>query len=246
MSLQAFTDVAARREQAHLEEQLAELDVEHTAFTEDLRLFEHRYLHAVGDLLVERDRLSWVIAALLAARGPHDHSQQQAAAAAEDRHQQTHATVEETQALPPPPPISAEAKALFREAAKRLHPDKGQSAEDRARRTVFMARVNAAYARGDEEAIRQALLEFEQGAAVQSTSSAVRFSELLDQLRTRIDQRQRELQALRASALGQLFAQAQTTPGGEAAFFQRRAQHLALQVQELQEQLQHLREVAHA
>ncbi|MGW1990037.1 hypothetical protein [Embleya sp. NPDC001921] len=43
----------------------------------------------------------------------------------------------------------AEARKLFRELARRAHPDLVQDPEEKQRRGTFIARVNAAYARGD-------------------------------------------------------------------------------------------------
>lgn len=60
-------------------------------------------------------------------------------------------TQTDTGAPPPPPPptapnVEAEIKALYRELAKRFHPDLGATEAEREWRTPRMAAVNAAYA----------------------------------------------------------------------------------------------------
>jgi len=50
-----------------------------------------------------------------------------------------------------------ELKALFREAAKRIHPDLATDPAEKERRHILMAALNAAYAGGDREAIQRIL-----------------------------------------------------------------------------------------
>jgi hypothetical protein len=63
----------------------------------------------------------------------------------------------------PPPTLSAdqksEIKQLFRQLARRFHPDLALDQADRAYRTDLMAAVNRAYAAGDLERLRELLLE---------------------------------------------------------------------------------------
>ncbi|MER6915203.1 hypothetical protein ABT354_26300 [Streptomyces sp. NPDC000594] len=49
---------------------------------------------------------------------------------------------------------SDEARKLYRELARRAHPDLAQDETERARRDEFITRVNAAYALGDTEGLR--------------------------------------------------------------------------------------------
>lgn len=52
-------------------------------------------------------------------------------------------------------------KSLFREAAKRIHPDFAVDENDRIRRTKLMVEVNEAYRAGDERKLRRILREWE-------------------------------------------------------------------------------------
>ncbi|MCW5249948.1 MULTISPECIES: hypothetical protein [unclassified Streptomyces] len=58
-----------------------------------------------------------------------------------------------------------EARRLYRELARKAHPDLAQEEDERARREEFITRVNAAYARGDEAALRELSEEWAAGPA---------------------------------------------------------------------------------
>ena len=52
-------------------------------------------------------------------------------------------------------PADDELKSMFRDAAKQVHPDLADDEQDRDLRTRLMADLNEAYAKGDKDAIRQ-------------------------------------------------------------------------------------------
>jgi hypothetical protein len=58
---------------------------------------------------------------------------------------------------------SDEARKLYRELARKAHPDLAQDETERARREEFITRVNAAYARGDEPLLRELSEEWAAG-----------------------------------------------------------------------------------
>ncbi|MFH8616509.1 J domain-containing protein [Streptomyces sp. NPDC017979] len=58
---------------------------------------------------------------------------------------------------------SEEARRLYRELARRAHPDLAQDETERARREEFITRVNAAYALGDAEHLRELSAEWDAG-----------------------------------------------------------------------------------
>ncbi|MEV5987233.1 hypothetical protein AB0L85_19755 [Streptomyces sp. NPDC052051] len=60
---------------------------------------------------------------------------------------------------------SEEARRLYRELARKAHPDLAQGEDERKRRDEFIARVNAAYGRGDEALLRELAQEWEAGPA---------------------------------------------------------------------------------
>ncbi|CAG6398026.1 hypothetical protein [Actinacidiphila cocklensis] len=56
-----------------------------------------------------------------------------------------------------------EAQRLYRELARKAHPDLAQDDEEKERRSAFIARVNEAYAYADEEALQALAAEWEAG-----------------------------------------------------------------------------------
>lgn len=60
---------------------------------------------------------------------------------------------------------SAEARKLYRELARKAHPDLAQDDAERTRREEFITRVNGAYARGDEALLRELAEEWAKGPA---------------------------------------------------------------------------------
>jgi hypothetical protein len=106
---------------------------------------------------------------------------------------------------PPPPPtpanVEAEVKALYRELAKRYHPDLAATGEERQWRTPRMAAVNAAYAARDLAALQKLAAMQDDASAPQSQidsreallASLRREGERLDAL---IERLEREFDAL--------------------------------------------------
>ncbi|MEW2401664.1 hypothetical protein [Streptomyces sp. NPDC046862] len=58
---------------------------------------------------------------------------------------------------------SEEARKLYRELVRKAHPDLAQDDSERKRRDEFIARVNAAYGRGDETLLRELSEEWDAG-----------------------------------------------------------------------------------
>ncbi|WP_313879323.1 hypothetical protein [Streptomyces sp. FIT100] len=69
------------------------------------------------------------------------------------------------QSVQPPKRVrpSDEARKLYRELARKAHPDLAQEEKERARREAFITRVNAAYGRGDEALLRELSKEWDAG-----------------------------------------------------------------------------------
>ncbi|MFJ3510744.1 hypothetical protein [Streptomyces luteogriseus] len=58
---------------------------------------------------------------------------------------------------------SEEARKLYRDLARKAHPDLAQEEKERRRREEFITRVNAAYARGDAAELRELAAEWAKG-----------------------------------------------------------------------------------
>ncbi len=90
----------------------------------------------------------------------------------------------------PPPPIDPAAdldlKQVYRELAKRTHPDLAIDEADRALRSQRMVDVNALYARQDLEALRRILRQLESRRLAQDETPEQRMARLKDE-RLRLD-----------------------------------------------------------
>lgn len=112
---------------------------------------------------------------------------------------------------------SDEARRLFRELARRAHPDLAQDAAEKERRGDFIARVNAAYAAGDVAALMTLDEEWTAGGP----GAVVEAPDRLEWLRTRLalltarqEQLEAERNALMDGPMGQLLALAPDDPDG--------------------------------
>jgi hypothetical protein len=142
-----------------LRDQLAELEVEHATLRSELSAFQSDYLRVVGIAMAELHELEARILALLAVRSgsPGD---AEAAEAAKERARETTTALRSIPAPAGPPPTD-DLKTLYRDAAKRMHPDLVQDADGRMHAEAFMKRLNEAYGNGDADAMRNLVRQWE-------------------------------------------------------------------------------------
>ncbi|MBE2320668.1 J domain-containing protein [Solirubrobacter sp. CPCC 204708] len=131
-----------------LRDRLAELEMEHATLQSELQAFHAEYLARVGVIDVQVQELQAKLA-----RGTPE------AARAERRYRETTTAMASVPVAAPPP--SDDLKTLFRDAAKRIHPDLQADAAGREHAEAFMKQLNAAYSRGDAEAIGNLVRQWE-------------------------------------------------------------------------------------
>ncbi len=131
------------------------------------------------------------------------------------------------------------ARKLYRELARKAHPDLAQEDKERARREEFITRVNAAYARGSEDELRELAEEWAAGPELKRVPSAA------EELYARLEwlSRRKELLTLVAreleeSAIGSMLRLAPDDPD---ALLEEIAGQLKAQVAEREAELQALR-----
>lgn len=198
-----------RDEQAALETELADRELRSANLRAELGAFERRYLHFVGLRYAELDELRAQIAERLAREQPGNERVCQAAREARARADETKSAAGDKAAEEPCAfKASPETKRLYREVAKRVHPDLTSDREDRAKRQELMAEANEAYERGDEERLSRILREYEcSPEAVQGEGAGaelVRVIRRISQARSRLAEIEAELQELLRSDLAQL------------------------------------------
>ena len=158
---------AADREAERLRERLAELEVEHATLNSELRAFEADYLRRVGVIDVQVQELEARILALVFAESGLDEDSA-AADAAEQRFRETTTALKSIPAPAGPPPTD-DLKLLFRDAAKRMHPDLVADEAGREHAEAFMKRLNQAYQKGDAEAIGNLVRQWESSPYARGT-----------------------------------------------------------------------------
>jgi hypothetical protein len=184
---------------------LAERELELVDLRSRLAVFEGRYLRQVGTLYAELDEWKARIAELKARLNPSAAPEaREAREQARRTHEEAHGKASEAHEFTPSP----ELKSLFREVAKRIHPDFATDIADRQRRTRFMAAANHAYQSGDAEALQRILDEYEQGAeAVKGEGIGAELIRIIRQIslaKTRLSEIQQELATLRQSEIARL------------------------------------------
>jgi hypothetical protein len=196
-------------EQTTLEVELTERELRTANLRAELGAFERRYLHFVGARYAELDELKAQLAAQLAVEQPDNERAQQAARDARARAEETKSAAgERADTAPRAFEASPEMKRLYRNVAKRIHPDLTSDREDRAKRQLLMSEANEAYERGDEMQLAKILTEYEHSPeAVQGEgpgAELVRVIRRISQMRSRLAEMEAELQDLLRSDLFQL------------------------------------------
>ncbi|MCF1506755.1 J domain-containing protein [Streptomyces glomeratus] len=135
---------------------------------------------------------------------------------------------------------SEEARKLYRDLARKAHPDLAQDDAERKRRDEFIARVNAAYARGDEAQLRELSEEWAAGPVPEERRPS-RSEELyarLEWLAQRKDLLTLVASELEESAIGSMLRLAPDDPD---ALLNEIAEQLLAQVAEKEAELEALR-----
>jgi chromosome segregation ATPase len=201
-----------REELTAIRATLAERELELVDLRSQLAAFEGRYLRLVGALYAELDEWKARISALRARLDPSAATHARAHEAREQARQtyeEAHGKASETHEFTPSP----ELRSLFRDVAKRIHPDFCSDGGDLERRTRLMAEANRAYEAGDVEALQRILDEYQDGAdAVEGEgigAELIRIIRQISQARERVSAIEQELGTLRESEIALLKRQAE-------------------------------------
>lgn len=210
-----------RAELAALESTLADRELELATLKADLRAFEVQYLRTVGSRLAELDEIEAQISEAEARRRPTDFAARERAeharSQAENSAREVGAAAEPRRAPDFKP--SEDLKRLYREAAKRLHPDLATDPGDRDRRTRLMAEANKAYEEGDVARLKAILEEWESSPeAVKGEgpgAELVRVIRKIAQVESRLHGIDTEISQLKESGLYELKVKVEEAePGG--------------------------------
>jgi DnaJ-domain-containing protein 1 len=168
-----------KAELAELGTELVEKELSLATFQAELNSFENEYMRVIGTRYTELDRIEAQINEYIALQ-------------------------ESNQDFKPSP----ELKKLYREVAKKIHPDLTTDDEERQRRQILMAEANQAYENGDLEQL-QAILQDWESSPESLTGEGISFDLIriirqIAQSRERLKIIQTEIQLLEQTELGQL------------------------------------------
>lgn len=197
-------------ELAAVEGELVQKDLDLATLEAELEAFERLYVRLVGSKYAELDEIAAEIQQLLAARSPND---PEASRRAHDAQEQARQSAEAAGGAEGPRQReefrpSEDLKQLYREIAKKVHPDLAADAKDQERRTRVMAEVNNAYAGGDISRLRAIMREWDTSPdAIHGEAVADRLVRAIRQIhraRAGIERIVREIERLKSSDLARL------------------------------------------
>jgi DnaJ-class molecular chaperone len=143
-----------------------------------------------------------------------------------------------------------ELKALYRQAAKELHPDLTTDEEERARRQRAMAELNKAYEACDEERIRQILDEWrsspEHVRGDDTAAQLVRVIREIAQVRKRLGAIKAEVEELARGELSRLKNQVEEAATRGQNLLAEIAVQLDARIEEARTRLKQVSQAGHA
>jgi hypothetical protein len=224
-----------RVELTQLESALTDRELYIATLRAELASFERQYLKVVGVRYAELDEIKAQIAARLARERPDSiefkDAAQEARRQADDSRSVAEAHASENQAGGLP---SKELKTLYREVAKRVHPDLSSDPEDQRIRQRLMAEANRAYEIGDLARLRRILEEYERcPEAVQGEgvgAGLVRVIRKITQVRSRLSEIELEVEQLVDSDLARLKAKAEEYENGGCDLLAEMAQQVEKEI----------------
>jgi len=149
--------IAEKRERlAAVRAALAEREADIAQIRSQLKAFEVCYLQRVGVLYAELDEIAARITEREVELYDSDSARRRAQEARE-RAQETHEAAFGSEQEPAEFDPSPSLKTLFREVAKRIHPDFASDEAERKHFTLLMTRANQAYNCGDAETLQRML-----------------------------------------------------------------------------------------
>lgn len=197
-----------RERLAEVRTQLAEQEADVAQLRAQLRAFEGRYFRQVGVLYAELDDLEARIAEREVDLYDSDAARRRAEAArerAQESHDAAFAQQEEPEVFEP----SLGLKTLFRELAKRIHPDFARDDAELQYFTVLMARANQAYSRGDGATLQRLLddhREIDTAVAGEGKSAELlRLTRQIQHVERDLARLDAERHTLQASEIAQLY-----------------------------------------
>lgn len=148
-------------ELAELEGRLGKQELKLATLRAELKAFEAMYMRIVGVKYAKLDEIEAKIAEAKLRENPTDKISQEEATQARARADESREATGQVQEVFEKFIPSDTLKKLYREVAKRIHPDLAEGDSERLKREELMAKANRAYQEGDSENLRTILAEWE-------------------------------------------------------------------------------------
>jgi hypothetical protein len=246
--LQQTPDAAAllvKREQlATVRITLAERESELVQLRAKLKTFENRYFRQVGVLYADLDDIEARIAEREVDLYDSDSARERAEQSrrrAQESHDAAFDEDEQPEEFDPPPSL----KSLFRELAKRIHPDFARDAAEGKHFTLLMARANLAYRRGDIEILERLLEDYREVQDAMASRAGEDAAGELRRILRQIQHAQRDMatleaerQALLTSEIGQMHQESEIAERENRDFLAELTASLREQIVEAQRRLE--------
>ncbi|MCU1337103.1 MAG: hypothetical protein JWO19_2684 [Bryobacterales bacterium] len=230
-----------------LQSELADRELYLTNLRVDLAAFERRYTGIVGKRYAEIDEIEAKIAEHFSRVHPENQRAHDFAAQARSQAQASRTNVESSLALKSAdslPPRSQTLKNLYREVAKRIHPDLATSPADRLVREKLMADANRAFEEGDEARLRAILEEYNSSpeAVIGEGTAAdlVRVIRKIAQAKRRLSEIEKEVATLTKSELSELKTRVDLATAEGRDLLKEMSNELDTQIAALQDRLESL------
>jgi hypothetical protein len=201
---------AKKVELEKLQQEFAQRELDLATLQINLRAFETHYLRMVGSRMAILDGLEAKIAEIKSVQDPQNAAAREKAKAARRQADESaqRATVPGTDSTTIEFKPSEDLKKLYREVAKKIHPDLAGDENERFRREQLMTEANLAFENGDTQRLRQILQKWESSPeSVKGEGIAaelIRIIRKISQVRERLSAIESQVAALKHSDLFQL------------------------------------------
>ena len=190
---------------AALEAALAERELELTKLQGSLHAFEREYLRVVGVRYAKLDEIEAEIAKYLAFLNPKDAIARKQAVLAWEKAQTSKRAISAYASSAANSHPGQSLKQLYREVAKRIHPDLATDEVERLRRQKLMALANQAYENGDKQKLEAIIQEWEHSPELVKgegiAAELIRAIRKIAQVREQLNAIETEINTLKQSAL---------------------------------------------
>jgi hypothetical protein len=229
-----------------IENKLAEFELEYATTNAELRDFQYRYAEMIVRRLHKLDKIEEQIAKHLIFTDPDYPDYRRRLKEIQERIAEAEESFdkEKEQGIRPDFKPTDNIKALYRETAKKIHPDLATNEKERERRGELMAEVNAAYQAGDEQRLKQILDEWQYCPdnieGEDTGAQLIRMIRKISRVQKRIEILQKEIRLLKSTEPYQLKEKVEKSQQEGIDLLKQMADYLTAQIIERSQYLEFL------